>query len=1628
MSTDLIKHTTTSTVLIDDVEIPVEFANDPVEGLSGRDDLAVNTGMLFDLDGHPVITMRGMKFSLDIIWIGEDKKVVDISRNTLISVLGNDTLYSPEKPAKYALEINAGEAQKRGIKVGNEVEINLLPNSDLTRLLVLEEVLDYLAKAVPGEKLEYLKPGENPPEGIQIQRGARGGRGYYPSEVTRTEEESTLEPTEEREVSAVQAPEAESTELNLTEKLPPTNQTPPEDVPNWIETPDGARAMGGSIPRYWYHRPPGHVAEGTSSGGLQAYNMDPKEIEVTSGFYSDKLGHPHPTEPEQFLWMSPVSRMAEGEFVIDITKLNNADMRFTGQAEGNLLHRGDISPDGIARRPKPKHPPTSTLVEVSVSAEQLGTRYGRIVPRTPSGEAPTHLYRVMDKRQYDIAVRDKVLAPAIVGDRIYAAGEPRLRYAEPSPTVLVAIEYSDDDGWAARGANTGPQGEWEISAATYNPIPISKVTVLAEGANGRELRDNYELMSGNLSPEVEAETSKIHEQKKGIDSRWADSFYSEEIFDPKISSFENEINNDIYTKTIEIFENGNLPEFLQNRLTTLKDTYPHSDSVDNLESWTTNPSALYEADNDPRHQYLDKRDKDLTQLQFDIADNLGLRELAIRSPLITFQDSPKLSTRQAFHYLTTGKFNDDLDETTKDKLIKESESIKEVMDKEQEIWKKYLIGEGSLRVYRGIDLQAEKRRNPEVEFPDIGSKKLSKDRILSSWTVSPTRAAGFGNTIFARTITADDIVASFLSLNLHGIKNEGEILLHNPEDEPIEVEVVRTVSQPPEKSEDERNIHAPIYKHDVDDDNLSKLLTLETALEYLAKAIPGEKLEYLKPGEQPPKGIQVQRGARGGRGYYPSEVTAVEEEEDVLEAPEEREIEAVQAPAIEEDEEWKKWQEGEYDDEELDTEEQREADEEYDEDFINKLLGLEDEDSAEVQSVLDELWPDTDWDDINDLADIDVEGMDDWREFLEGIKVSKEFTDEEAEAIAFEEEKDALRAKKTLSNVGLATSETGTPRRLALADVLDGSDVADDVDSRLKYNTPVIHRGRTKKQQQYDDKQEEYIDLYSGDKVAVEKGAMVKKGDVLVSSADGQFPYLVAKTDGKVTFREWSSHETRRITVRYMDTSGSITETTVRATDWKDAVKRFTQQLSWDDFNDEIVHQINQDDINDDMSHFHFKNEGDDDFYQSDAAPRVPERRIRMEVLPPIGNYKQEPSVKGNQPNKEDLAEFKQVLAQAFDGLNTNTLFPNGRRYLSKHIFKLLSNVEEISGDWKRHPINISPRRDSLMEEFSPEGRAEKEWADKHDIPHSLMPQYTAAYYSPSDEAITYLGINPDSTGMDFNFFRKLSNWYGFDFLQAKDLGDGKAEVLFAEPQYEGHNDIPTAVVPDARAEWDVRNRAYKSVINYKELLTRHHGMIMMHEFGHRIDAMISKVDAPHIEDIDFDTDAYQYQHEEDKGIAFKARKDGLGGVLSLLFDPDTRPIHLQGTKQSAELSNYATTNTAEYFAEAWNAYITDTFYLKARNPEAFEFFEALNTHDVVTDDGKQKFFETLREKFPWDGRFAPYQDRPQIGKLARYLDEIVVSKEDAVKRGKTDLAEQWDAVAERSDYWYKRGSARGRK
>ena len=126
--------------------------------------------------------------------------------------------------------------------------------------------------------------------------------------------------------------------------------------------------------------------------------------------------------------------------------------------------------------------PTSRLVQAYVD--------GEIVPRTPSGEPPAQLYRIMDRQQYDDAIKEGELKPAPGGDgRIFASGEPRLQFLEePSrPAVLVAIDYSDADGWRAREASTGAGGAGEVSAATRNSIPASKLKLIAEGVNKAEL-------------------------------------------------------------------------------------------------------------------------------------------------------------------------------------------------------------------------------------------------------------------------------------------------------------------------------------------------------------------------------------------------------------------------------------------------------------------------------------------------------------------------------------------------------------------------------------------------------------------------------------------------------------------------------------------------------------------------------------------------------------------------------------------------------------------------------------------------------------------------------------------------------------------------------------------------------------------------------------------------------------------------------------------------------------------------------------------------------------------------------------------------------------------------------------
>ena len=103
-------------------------AEEQIQGLSGRPTLTKDTGMLFVYQAPSTYSfwMPDMHFPLDIVWIASDCTVADVTLNALPPAPGQANqdlpLYSPKAPAQYVLEINAGEADAKGIREGVSVE------------------------------------------------------------------------------------------------------------------------------------------------------------------------------------------------------------------------------------------------------------------------------------------------------------------------------------------------------------------------------------------------------------------------------------------------------------------------------------------------------------------------------------------------------------------------------------------------------------------------------------------------------------------------------------------------------------------------------------------------------------------------------------------------------------------------------------------------------------------------------------------------------------------------------------------------------------------------------------------------------------------------------------------------------------------------------------------------------------------------------------------------------------------------------------------------------------------------------------------------------------------------------------------------------------------------------------------------------------------------------------------------------------------------------------------------------------------------------------------------------------------------------------------------------------------
>jgi uncharacterized membrane protein (UPF0127 family) len=93
------------------------------QGLSGTQSLKEGEGMLFVFsdDGPHHFWMKDMNYSIDIIWIDSDGRIVHIEPS--LSPDTYPTSYGPDTPSRYVLEVNAGFAQAHALKVGDIVRL-----------------------------------------------------------------------------------------------------------------------------------------------------------------------------------------------------------------------------------------------------------------------------------------------------------------------------------------------------------------------------------------------------------------------------------------------------------------------------------------------------------------------------------------------------------------------------------------------------------------------------------------------------------------------------------------------------------------------------------------------------------------------------------------------------------------------------------------------------------------------------------------------------------------------------------------------------------------------------------------------------------------------------------------------------------------------------------------------------------------------------------------------------------------------------------------------------------------------------------------------------------------------------------------------------------------------------------------------------------------------------------------------------------------------------------------------------------------------------------------------------------------------------------------------------------------
>ena len=160
-----------------DVTYNVEEAKSTPElekGLMGRDSLAANSGMIFDLShvsNQIAMWMKDTKIPLDMLFVNANGKIFFIYENA--TPMSEELIIAPE-PAMFVIELNAGDVKKHGIQVGDFIKHHFLDDYnkevyiDEGKLPPRIEVLDDKATEKTVPKAEEVVP-ESLAEGTEAQ-------------------------------------------------------------------------------------------------------------------------------------------------------------------------------------------------------------------------------------------------------------------------------------------------------------------------------------------------------------------------------------------------------------------------------------------------------------------------------------------------------------------------------------------------------------------------------------------------------------------------------------------------------------------------------------------------------------------------------------------------------------------------------------------------------------------------------------------------------------------------------------------------------------------------------------------------------------------------------------------------------------------------------------------------------------------------------------------------------------------------------------------------------------------------------------------------------------------------------------------------------------------------------------------------------------------------------------------------------------------------------------------------------------------------------------------------------------------------------------------------------------------